>query len=912
VTVVENHSEREMKRARWIFPAYLVTINLFVVPIAAAGLMILPRGFVEPDMYVLALPMAKGADALSTLVFIGGLSAATAMVVVESVALSIMVCNGLVVPLLLHRRLLDVDKREDLAGLLLIIRRFAIVAVVLGGYVVYHALGESQGLAAIGLVSFAAIAQLAPAFFGGLLWRRGTARGAIAGILAGFAIWAYTLLLPWIVKAGLISADITNFGPFGLTVLRPQALFYLSFDPLTHGVLWSILANIAAYVMVSLWRAPEPIERLQAHIFVHDDLPRAPPAPAFRLWRTSLTVADLQATVTRYLGTERAERSFAEHAASRGVALDPQSEADVQVIRFTEHLLTSAIGAASARLVMSLLLRRGNVHSPSALKLLDDASEALQYNRDLLQSALDQVRHGLGVFDKDMHLVCWNRQFRELLDLPAELGRVGIPLKQILHLCADRGDFGPGSADEHVADRLMRYAVVQETFMENLDGGRRILEIRISPMPQPIGGIVCTFSDITDSVAAAEALARANETLERRVLERTTELESANAALGAAKAKADDANRDKTRFLAAASHDLMQPLNAARLYASSLIERRLGDNERTMAHNIDASLTAVEDILSALMEISRIDAGRLEPEIAPTSLAEMLTTLEVEFAPLARETGLELRFAGTEHWVSTDRRLLRRVLQNLIGNALKYTPSGTVEVATEVRHDRIRIQVRDTGPGIPASKHEIIFKEFQRLDSTAREARGLGLGLSIVDRIARLLDVPLGLSSSLGKGSTFWIDLPLAPPGTREVTNYSSAAGHGIGQMHGCLVLCVENEPAVQSGMHALLTGWGCEVLMAASTAEAVAAISDPRRLPCVILADYHLDESDTGIAAITAVRRKIGNDIPAVVITADTSAEVGQLLRDGDVLVLRKPLKAASLRSIVARYAVTRRTAAE
>ncbi|MGE3780704.1 MAG: hybrid sensor histidine kinase/response regulator, partial [Pirellulaceae bacterium] len=228
VTVVENHSEREMKRARWIFPAYLVTINLFVVPIAAAGLMILPRGFVEPDMYVLALPMAKGADALSTLVFIGGLSAATAMVVVESVALSIMVCNGLVVPLLLHRRLLDVDKREDLAGLLLIIRRFAIVAVVLGGYVVYHALGESQGLAAIGLVSFAAIAQLAPAFFGGLLWRRGTARGAIAGILAGFAIWAYTLLLPWIVKAGLLSADITNFGPFGLAIFRPQALFYLS------------------------------------------------------------------------------------------------------------------------------------------------------------------------------------------------------------------------------------------------------------------------------------------------------------------------------------------------------------------------------------------------------------------------------------------------------------------------------------------------------------------------------------------------------------------------------------------------------------------------------------------------------------------------------------------------------------
>ncbi len=223
--------------------------------------------------------------------------------------------------------------------------------------------------------------------------------------------------------------------------------------------------------------------------------------------------------------------------------------------------------------MLSLLLRRGDAGSHSALRLLDDASEALQYNRDLLQSALDQVRHGLSVFDKDMRLICWNRQFRELLNLPAELGRVGAPLDRILRTCAERGDFGAGDVNKLVADRLMKLAVAHETFQEQVDGGRRILEIRTSPMPQ--GGIVTTYSDITERVDAREALARANETLERRVTERTAELTEVNEALAVAKRKADEANLDKTRFLAAASHDVLQPLNAARLYATSLVERQI-------------------------------------------------------------------------------------------------------------------------------------------------------------------------------------------------------------------------------------------------------------------------------------------------------------------------------------------------
>ncbi len=908
VTVGENNSEKEIKRAAWLFPVYLVLINLFVVPIAVAGLMVLPKGFFNADTYVLALPLSKGAEALTLLAFVGGLSAATAMVIVDSVALAIMVCNGLVLPLLLRQRFDGASgQQQDMTRILLLIRRVAIFAIVLLGYLFYRLLGQTHGLASIGLVSFAAIAQFAPAFFGGLVWRNATARGAIAGIVTGFTVWAYTLLLPWVIEAGWLPRAVMTDGPFGLGFLSPQALFYLHLEPLTHGVLWSMAANLLTYVVVSLLRAPEPVERLQAHVFVHDDLPRPPMAPSFRLWRTSITVSDLQHTVARYLGAERAERSFAEYAKTRDAPVSPAAGADIQLLRFAEHLLASAIGAASSRLVLSLLLRRGDAGSQSALRLLDDASEALQYNRDLLQSALDQVRHGLSVFDRDMRLICWNRQFRELLNLPPELGQVGAPLERILRNCAERGDFGPGDIDKLVADRLMKLAVSQEVFQEHFDGGRRILEIRTSPMPQ--GGIVTTYSDITERVEAAEALARANETLERRVRERTAELTEVNKALGVAKRKADEANLDKTRFLAAASHDVLQPLNAARLYATSLVERKLGGQEATLANNIDASLEAVEEILNVLIEIARLDTGRLEPDLTVFSLNDLFEQLSVEFIPLARARGLELRIVPTRAWVRSDRRLLRRVLQNLLSNGIKYTTTGTVLLGVRRRGEKLSIQVWDTGPGIPKAKRAIIFKEFQRLEETASTVRGLGLGLSIVERIGKVLGHHIALESVPGRGSLFTIELPRAEPRTTAVPVV--AATQPAGRIAGLNVLCIDNEPAVLTGMQALLDGWGCVVTTARGADEAIECLRESTRKPDIILADYHLDEG-TGMEAVAAVRAVLGVQVPTIIITADHSAEVQRAARQRGHALLRKPLKAAALRALMHQLTWQRSVAAE
>src|SRR5271168_1336559 len=318
VGVVENRSEAEIRRTAWLFPAYLVLINLFVMPIAMAGLLTFPAGSTDGDMFVLALPLHAHSALLTLIAFVGGLSAATAMVIVESVALAIMVSNDIVMPFVLQHRAATAGEPSDVGAQLLTVRRIAIFTILFLAYIYYRSAGPAQ-LAAIGLLSFAAIAQLTPAFFGGLVWRRGTASGAIAGMTAGIIVWAYTLLLPSIFDAGMAGERILGEGPFGIAWLRPQSLFGLDLSPLVHGVVLSLVANIALYIGFSFGGKPSAIERMQADLFVPPSL--APMAPSFRLRRASVTIAELTATIARYLGEDRTRESFASFAASRRVSL---------------------------------------------------------------------------------------------------------------------------------------------------------------------------------------------------------------------------------------------------------------------------------------------------------------------------------------------------------------------------------------------------------------------------------------------------------------------------------------------------------------------------------------------------------------------------------------------------------------
>ena len=331
------------------------------------------------------------------------------------------------------------------------------------------------------------------------------------------------------------------------------------------------------------------------------------------------------------------------------------------------------------------MLRKRTVSTKAALKLLDDANAAIQYNREILQTALDHVRQGIAVFDKELHLICWNRQFGEILDLPPGLIRVGVGLADILRFNSSRrGDLSADRAEEFVTAQIERYISGSEPFLERFAEGV-VIEVRSNRMPD--GAIATTFTDITASVEAAEALERSNETLERRVQERTEELTLLNAALARAKGEAEAANISKTKFLAAASHDILQPLNAARLYVTSLIERG-GQDDRRLVDNIDASLEAVEEILGALLDMSRLDTGALRPEFANFRIDEMLRQIELEFSPLAAAKGLELTFMPCALVVRSDRRLLRRLIQNLVSNAIKYTPEGRVLVGCR-RHGTV-------------------------------------------------------------------------------------------------------------------------------------------------------------------------------------------------------------------------------
>jgi Na+/proline symporter/signal transduction histidine kinase len=903
VSVVENSSDAEIGRARWLFPLYLVAINVFVIPIALAGLVLFPFGAVDSDMFVLALPIEGNASLLSVGVFIGGLSAATAMVMVECVALSIMVSNDVVLPLVLQRAGQARSQQKDFGGFLLGVRRFAIFAIMVMAYFYYRALANAQ-LAAIGLLSFAAIAQLAPSFFGGLFWRRATAAGAMGGMLVGTAVWIYTLFLPSFLEGNTTGVLLLQHGPFGIEALRPQALFGADLPPLLHGALWSLSLNILTYIVLSLARRPSSIELVQADIFVPQTL--APVTPPFRRWRSTITVQDIQNTVAQYLGPDRARHAFETFSA---IPLEPSSPADFELLQHAEHLIASSIGAASSRLVMSLLLRRRTVSAKAALKLLDDAHAALHFNREILQTALNHVRQGIAVFDPDLQLICYNRQFGDILALPPHLVQLGIPLREILEfmgaVCPPGSDW---DGQDQMERRLAAYTCQGEPYLERLPDRHLVIEVRSNRMPG--GGLVITFTDVTPSFEAAEALERANATLEGRVHERTEELTRLNSELALAKSVAEDASISKTRFLAAASHDILQPLNAARLYVTSMVERQKGGEDSRLVQNIDESLEAIEEILGALLDISRLDAGAMTTTVTGFKIGDLMRSLEIEFAPIARAKGLKLTFVPSSLPVESDRLLLRRLLQNLISNAIKYTPRGRVLVGCRRHGKALQICIYDTGVGIPVVKRREIFKEFHRLEQGARIARGLGLGLSIVERLARVLNHDIALDSNASGGSFFSVTVP-----TAKAINYTAAVTSATPlsriPMSGVLIVCIENDAAILDGMRTLLTGWDAEVIAVADPDAAIEAIDAAGGRVTGLLVDYHLDRGN-GLAAIRDIRRRFGDNLPAILITADRSPHVRAAARDEQIAVLNKPVKPASLRALIGQWRTQQMVAAE
>jgi Na+/proline symporter/nitrogen-specific signal transduction histidine kinase len=396
IAVVENVDERHIAKATWLFPLYLLLINVFVLPVALAGLMRFAGGGVDADTFVLTLPMSEHQEALTLLVFIGGLSAGTGMVIVETIALSTMVCNDLVMPVLLRQPWMRL--RRDVSGLLILIRRVAIAGILVFGYIYFRAAGEAYALVAIGLISFAAVAQFAPAILGGIYWKGATRTGAFAGLVGGFAVWGYTLALPSLAKSGWFPAAFLTDGPFGLELLRPQQLFGLTgFDEHSHALFWSLLVNVALYVGVSLASRAGVAETQQAALFV-DVFTRTHGFEPARTWRGSAAVKDLLPVTGRFLGPERAREAFAAYARRRGLAAPEDLPADADLVQFAETQLAGAIGGASARVIIGSVVQEEPPSIDEVMDILDEASQVRAYSRELerksreLEAATGELR----------------------------------------------------------------------------------------------------------------------------------------------------------------------------------------------------------------------------------------------------------------------------------------------------------------------------------------------------------------------------------------------------------------------------------------------------------------------------------------------------------------------------------------
>ena len=888
VTVVENIEPQDLQLAKWVFPAYLALAALFVVPIALAGQMLLP-GSVLPDSFVISLPLAHAHPSLALLAFIGGASAATGMVIVASVALSTMVSNDMLLPWLLSRKTTE-RPFEAFRHWMLSVRRVSIVVILLLAYVCYRLLGSTASLATIGQIAFAAITQLSPAMFGALWWKQANRRGVFAGLAAGIFLWFYTLVLP--IAAHGMSWSLDSF-PL-LAWLHGNPL-NLPITPLTQGVVLSLAGNFILFGWVSVISRTRVSEHWQAGRFIGQEIHVRPSNRPL----LAVQIEDLLSLSARFVGEERARQSFIRFAYRQGKGFNPNQNANAEWIAHTERLLAGVLGASSTRAVVKAAIEGREMQLEDVVRIADEASEVLQFNRALLQGAIENITQGISVVDQSLKLVAWNHRYLELFKYPDGLISVGRPIADIIRYNAERGLCGPGEAEVHVARRLHWMRQGRAHTSERMFPNGRVIELIGNPMPG--GGFVMSFTDITAFRDAEHALKGANESLEQRVAERTRELSQLNVALTDAKGTAEAANQSKTRFLAAVSHDLMQPLNAARLFSAALSHQDgdMSAESQQLVQHLDSSLRSAEDLISDLLDISRLENGKINPDRQPFALNTLFDPLGAEFKALAREQGMQFRVRGTSLRVDSDLKLLRRVLQNFLTNAFRYA-KGPVLLGVRRRGTYLSLEVWDRGPGIPEDKQRVIFEEFKRLDShQTRAEKGLGLGLAIADGLCRVLGHPLQVRSWPGKGSVFSVSVPLARIQTPVAEKVNEPDRAMLG---GTQVLCIDNEDSILIGMNSLLTRWGCQVWTARNRQECEALLEQGVR-PQLALVDFHLDEGETGTELMAWLRTRMGEPVPGVVISADGRPELIAQVHAAGLDFLAKPVKPAALRALLSRH---------
>ncbi|WP_408589035.1 ATP-binding protein [Novosphingobium sp.] len=878
LSFVAIENVEDSRSAAWIVPVYFTLWVAATLVIAVAIRAGYGEPGVTPQLQVLGVPAHAGYLLIALLALLGGLSAGAAMVVVELTAVSAMVSNEIVLPLL-SGTLGSRPGEADAGRAVVRVRRWTIVAMAALAWCYFLGIRTVEGPTELGLTALTAFAQLMPALIGGIYWRRGHAHGAIAGIMAGMAVWALAIAAP---------AFVANDGQFASLALG--SLWPSPGWPTELAVWFSLALNGSLYIVVSLRTVPRLIDTIQANSFVEES-GRAPLGDGRQI---KATVAHLRALLVQFLGRQEADKALREfNADARHGALGDQQSITPALARAAERLLAGVIGAPSARNVVAIALAVDSQDANEISSILDEAGHAVHFNRELLQTTLDSLPQAVSVLDAQLALVAWNAAFLRFLSIAVDDVHVGKSLPALVRAG------GRSAAAQETRERLLECAAAVRAgapVVTEHDVGEGLV-VQIAGRGLAGGDFLLTLTDVSDLRAAEHVLTRSKAELEALVEERTAALVSANLALAEATRLAEQATRSQRRFVASASHDLVQPLHAARLFiGNALVGADDADRATPLLRKADQSVEGAHRLLHALLNLSRLEIGALEPKLEAVDLGDLLQSLAEEFAQQACTRGLELVVLPTSRWVRSDRDLLRAMLQNLMLNALRYTPQGRVVVCTrlacasadeagDAAGGSVRIEVRDTGVGIASDKLPRAFAEFSRLDEGQSLASGAGLGLSIVARIADVLGHRIAVRSAPGRGSVFSIRAPVSAPVVR-----AAAPARSVANLAGLRVLCVDDEHDVLAGTSALIERWGASVAAAASCGEAL-------QLPGqwdVVLADYHLGDGD-GLSLLRKLRERARLRL---LVTATPDAGWIANLGDEGIACLTKPLAPLELQA--------------
>lgn len=880
VMVVELKEQAHTKLSRWLFPSYVAIFALFAIPIGLSG-RLLYGDSLDAEAYVLFLPAYQGQLWLTLFSFLGAVSAASSMVIISTIALSTMLSNEVVFPLLFKHSNIQQTDFKKFKDKLLMIRKALVLFIILLCYGMFVAAPPGT-LASLGEVSFGAIAQIGPPLFATFYWRKVSLQAVLFAITSGFMIWFFLNLLP---QLGFYAHPFAD----------------ASISSTTLATLLGLTINVIVLILVSKISRATIQEQSQIEHFIE----RPNINERLHFSHGKINQKELALLLTRFVGSEKSAQCFTEFNKKYDPLKTNKQIYNEALIFHIENTLAKVMGSASARLVISFAITGKDMALDEVAKIVEGASShRIEFSRSVLSSAIENTNEGISVIDSKLNMVAWNKPYLALFNYPEELIYIGSPIKDLIYFNLKSRPEYAHSLNQQVEKRLQFFREGSKHSVERIQPNGNIIRIEGNPIPD--GGFVMIFTDITVYKKAEQLLKEENLDLESLVLERTKKLEDAykkleqgNKELAIARQKAEQAHFKKSQYLKACSHDLMQPLSAARLFSSTLaMSSHLSKEEKESVNYIDNSLKTANNLLKDLNEITRIESGNIVPNINHLSLNDVFTSIASEFSPLAKKQSIEFHWVQTSLWINSDSKLLRRVLQNLLSNAFRYASPGKVLLGCRRKGKNIIIQVIDNGPGIPYKQQKTVFEQFTQLESNQHVGvKGLGLGLNIAQSLTQLLSSRVQLNSQPEHGCNFSLSFPIASAIKQRNAKKSPIKQVSLEDVN---VLCIDNDPDVLKGMNKLLSAWRCNVFCAKNTREATVIFKRYQSSIDIVLVDYQLDNNEDGISLFKQLQKIKNYPLPAILITATTDSDVLEKSQAAGMSYLRKLIKPIALRALM------------